>query len=184
MDSTTSSASITSTRSKGSMTQARPDVSSGLVKASPTPQSFSISSRVVRPGKAPRKLAGSIESVGISSGVTATGAVTDGCDSAMGCSTSAGDAASAGGAGSVGFGRVATRSVIQRRKLLAGDELAAGAGVAGAATGMTGGAAPGGVALQSATGRAPPRRSAGCGSSAPIGDGVPIPLPDSAAGRA
>ena len=73
---TTSPSSVTSTRSKGSIFQKNPRVPSSRVNGSPAPQPARSSSPVVLPGWTPRKLAGSIESVGISSGVAATGAVT------------------------------------------------------------------------------------------------------------
>ena len=151
---TTSPSSVTSTRSKGSIFQKNPRVPSSRVNGSPAPQPARSSSPVVLPGWTPRKLAGSIESVGISSGVAATGAVTVVLigRSATGVSAgrTSGDVATGSPAGAalavsvlgfsvlvvtapvsgaigftVGFGRPLTLSVSQRlRTLVSGPRLA------------------------------------------------------------
>ena len=72
---TTPSRNVTATLSKGSIFQKKQSVPSSRGIASPGPHSLSISARVVLPGYAPRKLAGSIARVGVSSGVSAIGAL-------------------------------------------------------------------------------------------------------------
>ena len=71
---TTPSRNVTATLSKGSIFQKKHSVPSSRGIVSPGPHSLSISARVVFPGYAPRKLAGSIARVGVSSGASAIGA--------------------------------------------------------------------------------------------------------------
>ena len=79
---------VTATRSNGSISQKKHSVPSSRGIACPGPHSLSISARVVLPGYAPRKLAGSIARVGVSSGASAIGAL----NGAVGVSLSGVDA--------------------------------------------------------------------------------------------
>ena len=108
IDATVSPSSVTSTRSNGSIFQKKPAVPSSRVKASPLPQAASSSPRVVRPGCAPRKLAGSMESVGVSSGADGIGAAMEPFFVSVAEEPAA--AATAAGAGSAACGRTAGSS--------------------------------------------------------------------------
>jgi hypothetical protein len=123
---------------------------------------------VVLPGLTPRKLAGSIESVGISSGVAATGAVTLAAGAAAACGCSATGLAAIGGCGcsavglatfAVGLGSWATRSLIQRLRTPVSGPVG-GLGAAGAGDRVAGGPSAAATGTSAVHGVVPPRPSA------------------------